>query len=326
MFNPSYPNLGLWSKTDLAKRISGPGLTLEDAISLIDEVLTNHDALWNDHKKASEPLKNKYVRNASGTNLGRLLKLIDRKVLAPHDKLVPGFIFGGLKGKSHVQAARYVQGTKLQRTYRTLDVSNFFEQISEQRIFYFLYKKARCSLEVAQIISKICSTPVGPKGSTEQRVLARGFATSSRLALWCNLSTFNRIHWRMKRMLKGHEPRMAIYVDDIGFSASRVSIERIETVSKEIESLLSSFDPNQPLPLNAKSKTSRYDARPQHLGILMGRKLSFGDKSKGKAQGLANKMNKLEEGFEKKILRRRLKAYDIYRTQLNKASFKKNRQ
>jgi len=326
MQSPSFPNLALGTKDDLAERLSGKYLTKAQAMALVNECLENHESLWKTHKDASDPAKQKFVRSAAGTNLGLLLKHVDRKLLAPYDKLVPSFIFGGLKGRSHVQAGRYIQGTKKRRTYRSVDVSGFFEQISEQRIFYFFYLKASCSVEVATILSKLCSVPKGPKGSALPRVLARGFATSSRLALWCNLNTFNRIHWRVKRRLKGHEPRMAVYVDDIGFSATEMPMERINAVSKEVEVLLLTFDPHQPLPINPdKSKTKTFDQRPEHLGMLMAGQLSFSDKTRKKVQSLKHSRSKADSEFDKKVYNKKLSAYSSYDRQLKRSSSKKNR-
>src|SRR5687768_434663 len=109
------PKIHIRSKNELAKRLSHKGFSQEKALALINEVLANHDKLWKDNAKYSEPEKNKYVRNARGTPLGLLLRMIDRMVLAPHDKLLPGYVFGGIKGTSHALAARNLLGQRRKR-------------------------------------------------------------------------------------------------------------------------------------------------------------------------------------------------------------------
>lgn len=101
MRNKRYPEINIRSKNELAKRLSTRHLSTEDALSLINDVLLNYDKYWSDHSGMSQPEKGKWVRNASGTNLGRLLKEIDARLLKVHDELLPDFIFGGVSGMNH---------------------------------------------------------------------------------------------------------------------------------------------------------------------------------------------------------------------------------
>lgn len=94
-----YPKISIGSKNELAKRISGKMFSYNDALGLINDVLANFDRYWYDSAD-SEPEKEKYVRSAVGSPLNKLLKLIDQKVLAPHDFLIPDFVFGGVSGKN----------------------------------------------------------------------------------------------------------------------------------------------------------------------------------------------------------------------------------
>lgn len=311
------------SKSELAKRISGKELQYSEALALVNDVLKNFDIYWRDHLKQSEPAKGKFVRNAAGTPLGRLLKLIDKKVLAPHDKLVPGFIFGGLTGRNHVQADKLLLGKQRHRTLRGLDITRFFEQILEKRVFYLFYSKAGCSKEASRLLARLCCVPRGAKGTNSlENTLARGFATSPRLAMWCNVDTFLRISWEAKRQLKGHDPRIAVYVDDIGITASNVSKERMDEVSAIIEAMLTGFDPNQPLPIQpSKAKTSHYTEGMQHLGLKLGRrKLSMGSKSRAKRDKINSALKKAPSGIERRKLIDRKHAYDVYQRQITKTT------
>ncbi len=297
-----YPSINIRSKNELAKRISSKNFTFQSALNLINNVLLNYNNYWNDNKKSSEPEKEKYVRSAYGTPLGKLLSLIDYKVLAPYDYLVPYFIFGGISDKDHVKAAYYLLGSQRKRTKLGLDISKFFEQNTQERVFYFFYSKCKCSKEAANILANLCCVPIGPKnGNENKKVLARGFATSTRLALWCNLDLFLRVYWQTNKILKHHNPKIAIFVDDIGITASRVGKEKIELLANKIEKIFESFDPNQTLPINKKKKNIQTykEGNIEHLGLRLGKnKISFGKKTN---YNQSKVLKKLRDGVLSKL-------------------------
>jgi hypothetical protein len=227
MSNNEYPQINLRSKNDLAKRIGNKKLTRKKALILINDVLKNFNRYWKDNMKVSEPLKGKYVRSAARNNLGNLLGLINKKVLAPHDGLLPPFIFGGISKKDHVRAAINLLGKK-GRVFCKLDLARFFEQITEESVFNF-FLRSGCSIKISKLLSKLCCIPEGPKNTKGGRsVLARGFSTSPRLSVWCNLTTFKMLNWRIGRILKKNDFKISIYVDDIGITASKASLELMD--------------------------------------------------------------------------------------------------
>jgi len=317
--HPRYPVLNLGSKNAIAKRIAGKS-KYREALILLNDVIDNRDKYWYDSEK-SEPENEKFVRSAVGKPLGKLLKLIDAKIIAPHDKLVPDFIFGGLSGKNHIQAARYLLGKQRNRTLLKLDIKHFFEQIHKKRVFYFFYKKCNCSVRAARILSGLCCVPLGPKGSghTEES-LARGFATSSRLALWCNLDLFLRLHWKAKKELKGYDPRIAIFVDDVGITASKIDMRHMDEFSEKVETILANFDVNQPLPINLKKKDILTNEKGlEHLGLRLGRnKLTMGKKARSRKDKISAMLKKSLSKTEKAQLLKKHKAYHIYQQQISK--------
>lgn len=311
-----YPSLKLRSKNEIAKRISGKDLSYDQALSLINNVLNNFNSYWYDSKH-SEPDKNKFVRSAIGTPLGQLLGLIDAKILAPNDRLVPEFIFGGLSGKNHIQAAYYLLGKK--RTLLKLDIKGFFELIKKERVFYFFYKKCGCSKQASTLLSNLCCVPSGPKGSkSEIEILARGFATSPRLALWSNMDLFIRLNWEAKKMLRGHDPKIAIFVDDIGVAASGIDENTMEVFSKKIEDVLFNFDKNQQLPINPKKKEIvSYKKNIEHLGLRLGRrKVTMGKKTKYRFDMVREKLKNPLLVSERNNLLKKHKAYQVYKRQI----------
>jgi Reverse transcriptase (RNA-dependent DNA polymerase) len=321
-----YPQINIRSKNELAKHISGGKLQFEDALRLINDATSNFNTQWYDSKR-SEPENGKYVRSAVGKPLGTLLGLIDKKVLATHDHLVPEFIFGGLSGKSHIHAAYHLLGNKRKRILLRLDIKRFFEQIHENRVFNFFYAKCGCSPRAARLLAYLCCVPLGPKEKPEiERSLARGFATSPRLSLWCNLGLFLRLDWMVKKELRTHNPRIAIYVDDIGITASRIDKVRMDEIFLAAKNILENFDPHQKLPLNpGKKKILSSTDGMEHLGLKLGRgKVSMGNKTLSKLDRIRRKLKGSLSKSERFHLLSKYHSYGKYKNQIvkTKALFK----
>ncbi|MFA5131619.1 MAG: hypothetical protein WC467_04370 [Patescibacteria group bacterium] len=269
--NNRYPNINIRSKNELAKRISGSNFTHGEALILINDVLANYDKYWRDNIKASDFKNEKYVRTSYGNPLGKLLNLINKKVLAPTDKILPDFIFGGVSKKNHIQASLSLLGGHRKRIKLGADIRRFFEQNDSKRIEILLNNKCGCSKKASKLIANLCCVSVGQKNSNSKRkTIARGFATSTRLATLCNLDLFLRVSWAVKKMLKGHNPRLTIYVDDIGISAYNVSEDLMNEVYDKIESILKNYDTNHSLLLNDKKNISSYTTgNVEHLGLKL---------------------------------------------------------
>jgi len=307
-----YPLINLRSKNDLAKRISSKKLTTKKALILINDVLKNFDNYWHDSKKASEPLKEKYVRSAVGNNLGELLDLINKKILAPHDGLLPPFIFGGISKKDHVQAAVNLLGKK-GRVFYKLDLTHFFEQVTKESVFNF-FLKSGCSRKISALLSKLCCVPEGPKNTKGSKlVLARGFSTSPRLSVWCNLITFKMLNWRVGRVLKKYDFKISIYVDDIGISASKVDLELMNQALSLSKKIIETGN----LKIN-EGKTVfpvMFSKTVEYLGLRLGRKkVSLGRATQAKLDRTIKARQK--SGCSKKI-KERLKGLKNYKKHVN---------
>ncbi|MDP2655979.1 MAG: reverse transcriptase domain-containing protein [bacterium] len=315
-----YPNIALQSKNELAKRLSDRSHSFDERMAFIDDVKDNFDTYWHD-TTASEAEEGKFVRSAKGKPLGELLYLLDKKLLSPHDVRLPPFIFGGVSGKSHLVAAQYLLGYKRQRTLLALDIRRFYDQVGLARVETFFHTKAGCGERLAHLLAHFCCVPVGAKGSlSDNKVLARGFATSARLAVWCNLDVFLRMNWLVQRRLKGYDPRVAMFVDDIGITASRVPYELMEHLRDEIIALFATFDLNQPLPIHMeKTKILTYSEGIEHLGVKLNRKsLSFGRKTIKKRAGIIKALKVSPKGHHKKKPHDQLRSYGAYGRQIGK--------
>ena len=307
----NYPKIAIRSKRELAKRLSDKRDSVEDMARLISDVKTNYDNYWTDLPTQSQPEKGKWVRDASRTDLGKLLKLINAKVLAPHDSLIPTFVFGGVSGRNHKVAVTHLLGVKRKRIILKLDISRFFEQIRYERVYNFFLIKSQCGQRGARLLADLCCVPIGAKDNPgDYKTIGRGFSTSSRLAVWCNLDTFLKLERLVKKELQGKDPRIAIYVDDIAITASGITKEDMMKLYPKIKTILES-DKNQKLPLNdAKTKIiyhsgDEYDIDGiyqgkrgfEHLGLQMNRNsLTLGTKTRWK---LANLTHRYKESRRK---------------------------
>lgn len=261
MKNDRYPDIRLRSKNEIIKRISRKDFSQQDALNLLNDCLINFNEYWADHPDMSDPSKDKWVRNASYSPLGKLHKIINRGVLAPYDCWLPQIIHGGVRNKDIKSAAKALLGTQRRRTLLKIDMRRFYEHIPDKAVSKTLNKMG-CSKKAAKLLTDLCCVCEGPKDDPcQNRTLARGFATSSRLAVWCNLDLFCRIFWLVEKRLRGHNPRVVIYVDDICITASRVTPLQMAELYFEIEHLVAEWSDNQ-LEINTdKTKIITYENR-----------------------------------------------------------------
>lgn len=312
MINQGYPKLNLYTKKQLANAIRDKDLSFSNAMELIENCLANKDKYWFDNQEESKPDDNKWVRSASGTPLGKLQKRINRQILAKYDSELPIFIYGGVGRKGIKNAAIALRGKKNKRVLLKVDMRRFFEHISYEDIVDTLVCHCGCGKDVAQIIAEIACVRNGKKSSnnTNEKVLARGFSTSSRLAVWCNLELFRNLFYCTTKRLKRHDPRIAVYMDDIGITASRVDPVSLSSLYKDITELIEN---TSKLEVN-KNKTKiidylqhEYDVADGHLledkiaqfeflGIGIGRnRLYPGVKTRSKMAKLIKKSNLSDE-------------------------------
>lgn len=318
-----YPKLHLYTIKDISNRIQEKGLSFYDAGRLLEDCLKNKDNYWFDNISESKPDKGKWVRSASSKPLGKLQKSINQKILASYDDSLPPFIYGGVGKKGIKDAAKALQGQNNKRTILKIDLHKFFEHISYDDIVETLAQRCSCSLCVAQTIAEIACVEEGPKSSDNEnkKVLARGFSTSSRLAVWCNLDLFIKIFRLASKRLKGHDFRIAIYMDDIGITASRISPSKMASLYKELIELIAKDKANLEVNID-KTKIVDYldreyssndgiliegsKARFEFLGILIGRNsLSASNKTRSKIARLSQKqqLSKKEQASLKGLKR-----------------------
>lgn len=265
-------DLRIQSKNALAKRISNKRLPEKQARELIDFVIINHESLWKDNLSASQPSKGKWVRSAYGTELGKLLRLVDKQILAEHDKSLPSFIYGGRSGQSNVTAAKSLLGYEKERSLLAVDISKFFENVTAGKVNRF-YQTAGCGPRFSKSMTKLSCVHTGPKTKPDSTIaLARGFSTSTRLAVWSCMNAFYQINDLVHTELNRYDPRIAIFIDDIGISASRVPEELLLSLTPKINSILRKESGGK-LQLNSdKTTVMNFNKGIEHLGVVLTRK------------------------------------------------------
>ena len=215
MTSKQYPTLNIYNIKQLANKISGKGLSYSYALKLINNCIKNKDSYWRDVISVSDLENDKWVRSAKDTPLGFLLERIDECLLKPYDDLLPPFIYGGLTNKNSKAAAIGLRGHKNKRIILKLDMQKCFEHIDYDEIVNLFYDKFGCSKKIAKIIAYLVCVREGAKNNNRHNklVLGRGFCTSMRISIWCNLDLFFEIFWLEKNKLKKYDPRIAIFIE-----------------------------------------------------------------------------------------------------------------
>jgi hypothetical protein len=119
-----------------------------------------------------------------------------------------------------------------------------------------------------------------------------------------------------KRHFKGHDPRVAIFVDDIGVTASRVERDAVEKFSLKIEDMFNA----RALPINTSKKKIRSTSQGmQHLGLKLGRnKISMGSKTESRMARVRIDLKKPFPKTERDKLLQRSRAYYAYKKHIKK--------
>ena len=283
-----YPKLNIRSRTDFKKWITSKRLTTDEAQTLINDCKKQKDDYWHDYDEMCEPEKGKYTRSAYKQKpLYRLLRIIDKGLLAPYDKNLPCHIYGGRREISSLDAASSLINHFRKRWLLKLDLKRFFEQISRERVFKFFYHKCGCKLEFANYVADLCCVPEGPKGSGSLKLcIARGFAPSTRLAVWTNLDFFMQLRRLVFKSfeIRKHDPRLMVFIDDIGITVSNTDQKSLEELRDGIIKLAKKHG----LEINLE-KTKIYEpgSEQEILGVLLhSRTLGFTAKKKEKQKFL----------------------------------------
>lgn len=223
--------LNIKTKNDLVKHLS-KWWDYKNILELINEVNQN---LWNYYynHKDSDIKKNKFNRVAKWP-LELLNRLINDNILKELDKKLPNFIFWGISNKNHIQAVKIHKST-YNRTFIKFDLERYFDQIDIDRIIWNLVKKCWCNKIWAVNIAQLCCVPEWEFFNTESnKVLARWFHTSTRIAILCSIDFFKQLNFFLQRHYKNLKPKISIFVDDITISIDNTDNDEINGIVQKV--------------------------------------------------------------------------------------------
>ena len=314
----NYPALNVQNENHLAKLTTGKidkqYRNTTQMTSIIAECTSNYEDFWEDNPKQTDEEAGKFFRTCKKTNLGILLKRIDRFLLAPHDKILPCHIHGGIKGiyrnskgqeirKSTESAALSLvngRGCWLIR----MDLERFYEKVTKEDIFFLLHKHCGCSIRIANLIADLCTVKIGPKSKpiSDKKVLARGFATSTRLAIWAKINFFLELRSELKNLCGKSTMKVVVYIDDIGVSVKTKDEDLIRKIIEKVEKIAKRHS----LKINeTKTKKIRPENRKEHLGCHIGNKgISADSKSLKKEFQMKQRAQKTKDPSKSKALQR----------------------
>lgn len=225
------------SKIWLAKELVAERKYYKYMVEQIDFCSSNKEKLYVNYSKLCDDKKWKYTR-AMLEPLKTLNKTINEKILKPYDKELPLYIYGGVSGKSHIWAAFVHSKFKYPRSYIILDFSTYFEQITEKDVIDSLQKLWICNKSTAKIIAHLgCVSKWKEIKDNGEKVVARWFSTSSRLAIFSTLKFFKNLNHLLHKELKGKKHEISVFVDDITISFDNISETEILKLLEKIEKL-----------------------------------------------------------------------------------------
>ncbi|OAT41093.1 reverse transcriptase [Hafnia paralvei ATCC 29927] len=164
----------------------------------------------------------------SDVNKKRLIEKPNEKLDIIHTRIAslisrivqPQYMHSGLKDKSYISNARAHLGTN---PTLTTDIKSFFPSTTRQKVFNFFYKKLRCSSDIADLLSRLC---------TINNHIPTGSRISMPLAYWANIDMFNNLY----AISCANDIEMTVYVDDVTFSGKKVNRQFLSRVKKIITS------------------------------------------------------------------------------------------
>ncbi|WP_274370388.1 reverse transcriptase family protein [Morganella morganii] len=164
----------------------------------------------------------------SDINKKRLIEKPNEKLDIIHTRIAslisriiqPQYMHSGLKDKSYISNARAHLGKK---PVLTTDIKSFFPSTTRLKVFNFFYKKLRCSSDIADLLSHLC---------TVNNHIPTGSRISMPLAYWANADMFNNLY----AISRANGNKMTVYVDDVTFSGEKVNSKFLSSAKRIIAS------------------------------------------------------------------------------------------
>jgi len=200
------PFYKLHSRVKLARYLFCPPTKLRELTSGRD-----HYTSW------SEPKKNGGIRVIEAPRED--LKRVQRRIADLLQRIEPPkYLAAPVSGRSYVDNAASHRGS---RSFRLLDIENFFSNCTAERVIWFFRKRMKCSPDVA-VLLKILATRGGhlPQGSPCSPILAY----FSYVDMWENVNS----------IIESDGCKLSIYIDDITISGPVIREETVWRVKQTL--------------------------------------------------------------------------------------------
>lgn len=253
----------IYSKNILAKLLTWKKWYYKNNIDKINFCIENIDKLYVNHKKLLDKEKEKYTRIALN-ELKDINKSINDKILKKYDKNLLYFLYWWISKKNHIMAVKSHWREQI-RSSIILDLTKYFEHISYDNVVLSLQKIKIANKKWAKIIADLSCVDIWENSiKWWNRVIARWFHTSTRLAIISSLQFFKNLEWLVKDEFKLLDPQLSVVVDDITISFNNTSKEKIDCFLGKVEKLSKKFN----FPFNKNKEKININKEIKTLGLI----------------------------------------------------------
>lgn len=145
------------------------------------------------------------------------LKLVQKRIAnLLHRITPPDYLFAPVSGRSYVDNAAAHLGAK---SIRLLDIENFYQNCTANKVFWFFHKRMQCSRDVSAIMTGLV---------THNESLPQGSPCSPILAYLCYVDMWEEI----AQVIDDVGCTLSVYIDDLTISGDIVHGESIWKIKK----------------------------------------------------------------------------------------------
>lgn len=163
------------------------------------------------------------------------LKKLQRRILKLLNKIqTPEYLFSATKGLTYIDNAKRHKNFRF--TY-CIDIKNFYQSTTSKQVQAFFLNEMKCSDNVSLILTSLACYH---DKTTKCPILPTGGPASPILSFWVNRKMFDNLY----KFALDYKLTMTVYVDDVTFSGTTISMK----MKEQIKSIISSYNltPHKP--------------------------------------------------------------------------------
>lgn len=124
---------------------------------------------------------------------------------------IPSYVYGGIKGKSHIENASI---HKIRKYLMLIDIQNFFPSTSDSYVYHLFKNKFEMSDDLAKILTDFVTIPCENR---EGRYLPQGYPTSPVLSYL----SYTDMYQELLHLAVENGMEFSCYYDDLTFSSNK---------------------------------------------------------------------------------------------------------